>query len=59
MQNTNCPEDQDIDTWAKSEVEKMPNKLTTIEAFWRYVKSEWLAKTEMWVVGYWNLPYAK
>jgi hypothetical protein len=40
-------------------VEKMANKLTAVEAFWRYVKSEWLAKTEMWVVGYWNLPYAK
>jgi len=24
-----------------------------------YVKSKWLSKNEMWVVGNWNLPYAR
>ncbi len=58
MHNTNCTEDQDIDAWAKSEVERMVNKLIVVEAFWKYVKLEWLAKTKMWVVGDQNLPYA-
>ncbi len=57
MHNTNCTEDQDIDAWAKSEVESMVNKLIVVEAFWKYVKLEWLAKTKMWVVGDRNLPY--
>jgi hypothetical protein len=51
MHNTNCLEDQDIDAWAKSEVERVANKLTATEAFWKYVKSKWLAKTKRWVVG--------
>jgi hypothetical protein len=59
MHNTNCSEDQYIDAWAKSEVERMANKLIVVEAFWRYVKLEWLAKTKMWVVGNQNIPYAK
>jgi hypothetical protein len=33
MHNINCPENQDIDAWAKSEVEKVANKLTTAETF--------------------------
>jgi hypothetical protein len=59
MHNTNCLEDQYIDAWAKSEVERVANKLIVVEAFWRYVKLEWLAKTKMWVVGNWNIPYAR
>jgi hypothetical protein len=47
IHNTNCLEDQDIDTWAKSEVEKLANKLIATKAFWRYVKSKWLAKIKM------------
>ncbi len=59
MHNTNCSEDQYINAWAKSEVERVANKLIIVEAFWRYVKLEWLAKTKMWVVGNQNIPYAK
>jgi hypothetical protein len=40
-------------------VEKLANKLIATKAFWRYVKSKWLAKIKMWVVGNRNLPYAK
>jgi len=34
----------------------MASNLPTIKAFWLYVKSKWLPKTKMWVVGYHNLP---
>jgi hypothetical protein len=59
MHNTNYPKDQDIDAWAKNEVERVANKLIVAKTFWRYVKLKWLAKTKMWVVGNQNLPYAK
>jgi hypothetical protein len=35
----------------------MANNLPIVEAFWLYVKYEWLPNTRMWVVGYRNLPY--
>jgi hypothetical protein len=35
------------------------NNLHATEAFWLYVKSEWLPKIRMWVVGYHNLPHAR
>jgi hypothetical protein len=57
MYNTNCPDGQDMDAWVKCEVEGMANNLLDAETFWMYVKSKWLSKTEMWVVGNWNLPY--
>jgi hypothetical protein len=47
-------------TWAKCEVlERVTNNLLAIEAFWMYVKSKWLSKTEMWVVSNQNLPYVR
>jgi hypothetical protein len=59
MYNTNCPDDQNMDAWAKCEVvERVANNLLVIEAFWMYVKSKWLSKIEMWVVSNRNLPYA-
>jgi hypothetical protein len=57
MYNTNCPNDQDMDAWVKCEVERMANNLPVAKAFWMYVKSRWLSKTIMWVVGNWNLPH--
>jgi hypothetical protein len=48
-----------MDVWAKSEVEQVANNLLVVEAFWMYVRSKWLPKTTMWVVGNCNLPYAR
>jgi hypothetical protein len=59
MHNTNCSEDQYINAWAKSEAERVANELIVVEALWRDVKLEWLAKTKMWVVGNRNIPYAR
>jgi hypothetical protein len=59
MYNTNCPNDQYMDAWAKCEVERVANNLPTSKAFWMYVKFEWLSKTKMWVVGNQNFPYAR
>lgn len=57
MYNTNSLEDQEMDAWAKSELERMVNNLLFAKAFWQYVKYEWLPKSGMWVVGYRNLLY--
>jgi len=58
MYNTNCLDDQDMDAWVKCEVERVANNLLATKAFWMYVKSEWLSKIEMWMVGNQNLLYA-
>ncbi len=57
MYNKNAPEDEEMDVWAKSKLERMVNNLFATKAFWLYVKFEWLPKIGMWVVGYRNLPY--
>jgi hypothetical protein len=57
LYNIDYPKDQEMDAWAKSKLERVANNLLAIEAFWLYVKFEWLPKTGMWVVGYCNLPY--
>jgi hypothetical protein len=48
-----------MDVWAKFEVEQMANNLLVAKAFWMYVRSKWLLKTTMWVVGNFNLLYAR
>ncbi len=57
MHHIDCLKVQEMDLWAKSELEWMANNLPIVEAFWLYVKYEWLPNTRMWVVGYRNLPY--
>ncbi len=57
MYNTNCPNDQKLDPWAKVELARVANEMPTINSFWNYIKSEWLQKTQMWMVGNHNLPY--
>ncbi len=59
MYNIEYPYDQEMDVWAKCELERMANNLRVVEAFWLYVKSKWLPKTTMWVVGNHNLPYIR
>ncbi len=58
MYNTYYLKNQEMDGWAKFELEKMAKKLLIAKAFWLYVKFKWLPKIGMWVVGYCNLPYA-
>jgi hypothetical protein len=58
MYNTYHLEDQEMNVWAKSELERVANNFLIPKVFWLYVKSKWLPKTGMWVVGYHNLPYA-
>ncbi len=57
MHHIDCPKVQEMDLWAKSELERVANSLPIVEEFWLYVKYEWLPKTRMWVVGYCNLLY--
>jgi hypothetical protein len=57
MHHINCLKVQEMDAWAKSKLERVANNLLVVETFWLYVKSEWLPKTRMWVVGYCNLLY--
>ncbi len=59
MYNTKCPYDQEMDALTKSKVEWVANNLLVIEAFWMYVKSKWLPKIAMWVIGNCNLPYVR
>jgi len=57
MYNTNCPNDQKLDPWEKAELARVANEMPTINSSWNYIKSEWLQKTQMWMVGNHNLPY--
>jgi len=58
MYNTNCPNDQELDPWAKVKLARAINEMPTANSFWSYIKLEWLQKTQMWLVGNCNLPYA-
>jgi hypothetical protein len=40
MYNIEYPYDQEMDVWAKCELERMANNLRVVEAFWLYVKSK-------------------
>jgi hypothetical protein len=52
------PRRQEMNAWGKSELERVANNFLIPKVFRLYVKSKWLPKTGMWVVGYHNLPYA-
>jgi hypothetical protein len=57
MYNTNCPNDQKLDAWAKTELARVANEMPITNSFWSYIKSKWLQKIQMWVVGNRNLLY--
>jgi hypothetical protein len=59
MYNTNCPNDQKLDSWVKVELARVANDMPIVDSFWSYIKFEWLQKIEMWVVGNRNLPYVR
>ncbi len=40
MQNTNCPNDQELDRWAKAELAKVANEMPTINSFQSFVMFE-------------------
>ncbi len=42
MYNTDCPNDQELDPWAKVEFAKVVNEMPTTNSFWSYIKSKWL-----------------
>ncbi len=42
MYNTNCPNDQVLDPWAKVEFVKVANEMPIGNSFWSYIKSKWL-----------------
>jgi hypothetical protein len=46
-----CPNDQELDAWAKIELARVANQMPTTNSFWSYIKSKWLQKTQMWVVA--------
>ncbi len=53
MYNIECLDDREMDAWAES------NNLLVADAFWMYVRLEWLPKIVMWVVGNRNLHCAR
>jgi hypothetical protein len=59
MYYIDCPNDQELNSWAKVELARLTNEMPIVDFFWSYIKFGWLQKTEMWVVGNYNLPYAR
>lgn len=57
LYNMDYPNDQRINEWAKVELAKVANEIPIVDSFWSYINSEWLQKTNMWVVGNYNMPY--
>jgi hypothetical protein len=58
MYNTDCPNDQELDSWAKDELARVANEMPIVNSFWSYIRFEWLQKIEMWMVGNHTLLYA-
>jgi hypothetical protein len=46
-----------LDPWAKAKLAREKNEMPIANSFWSYIKSKWLQKTQMWVVGNHYLPY--
>jgi hypothetical protein len=40
MYNTNCPNDQELNRWAKAELRKVANEMPTINSFWSSIMFE-------------------
>ncbi len=40
MYNTNCPNDQELDPWAKAKLARVANEMPTVNSFWSYIKFE-------------------
>ncbi len=59
MYNIDCPNDRKLDSWAKVELASLMNEMPIVDSFWSYIEFGWLQKNEMWVVGNYNLPYAR
>ncbi len=47
MYNTDFPNDQELDSWAKAELVRVANEMPIVDSFWNYIKFEWLQKIEM------------
>jgi len=52
-----CPNDMDISTWAKKELNTLMDFFHEANPFWVYIKAQWLSKTGMWVVDHLNWSY--
>jgi hypothetical protein len=54
MYSIDCRNDQELNAWAKAELARVANEMPIVNSFWSYIKSDWLQKTQMWMVGNYN-----
>jgi hypothetical protein len=40
MYNTDCPNDQELDSWAKDELARVANEMPIVNSFWSYIRFE-------------------
>jgi len=52
MYDTNCLDDENMDSWVKGNLAKVMKNMSSMEPFWIYILSKWVSKTHMWLVGY-------
>ena len=58
MYDTRCPQGDGMGPWAIRQLNALRDSFPIVSNFWDYFDKQWGDKTEMWVVGHRNLPYA-
>jgi hypothetical protein len=58
MYDTKCPQGDEIGPWAIRQLNALRKCFPIVNNFWTYFDKQWADKTQMWVVGHRNLPYA-
>jgi hypothetical protein len=58
MYDTKCPHGDDMGPWAIRQLNALRESFPIVSNFWAYFDKQWADKTQMWVVGHRNLPYA-
>ena len=57
MYDRSAPEGPEGKDWAARRIQDLQKKYPEEEEFWEYMKTQWLDKVHMWVVGFRNLKY--
>ena len=57
MYDRTSPPGDDSKSWAELKIDELEKKFPQESEFWEYMKTQWLDKVHMWVVGYRNLSY--
>ena len=58
MYDTKCPPGDEMGPWAIRQLNALMESFPIVTNFWAYFNKQWSDKTQMWVVGHRNLPYA-